>query len=91
MNPTATELQGVRCYPDISEVPGPVDAALVVVPAGAVLEVVRSCGQAGVRGLIVMSGGFAESGGEGLESQREIVRAARAQGIVEYPLNKIVL
>jgi acyl-CoA synthetase (NDP forming)/RimJ/RimL family protein N-acetyltransferase len=81
VNPTATELAGVRCYPDISEVPGPVDAALVVVPAGAVLEVVRSCGQAGVRGLIVMSGGFAESGGEGLESQREIVRAARAQGM----------
>ena len=81
VNPAVTELQGVRCYPDISEVPGPVDAALVVVPAGAVLEVVRSCGQAGVRGLIVMSGGFAEMGGEGLDSQRELVRAARAQGM----------
>src|ERR1035437_7441992 len=81
VNPEVTELQGVRCYPDISEVPGPVDAALVVVPAGAVLEVVRSCGQAGVRGLIVMSGGVAEMGGEGLDSQRELVRAARAQGM----------
>src|ERR1039458_7967146 len=74
VNPAVTELQGVRCYPDIREVPGPVDAALVVVPAGAVLEVVRSCGQAGVRGLIVMSGGFAEMGGEGLEIGRAACR-----------------
>jgi acyl-CoA synthetase (NDP forming)/RimJ/RimL family protein N-acetyltransferase len=81
VNPAVTELQGVRCYADISEVPAPVDAALVVVPAGAVLEVVRNCGQAGVRGLIVMSGGFAEMGGEGLDSQRELVRVARAHGM----------
>jgi acyl-CoA synthetase (NDP forming)/RimJ/RimL family protein N-acetyltransferase len=81
VNPMATELAGVRCYAHISEVPGPVDTALVVVPAGAVLDVVRSCGQAGVRGLIVMSGGFAEMGGEGLNSQRELVRAARAHGM----------
>jgi acyl-CoA synthetase (NDP forming)/RimJ/RimL family protein N-acetyltransferase len=81
VNPGVSELQGVRCYADVSEVPGPVDAALIVVPAGAVLEVVRSCGRAGVRGLIVMSGGFAEMGGEGLDSQRELVRVARAQGM----------
>jgi acyl-CoA synthetase (NDP forming)/RimJ/RimL family protein N-acetyltransferase len=81
VNPRVTELQGVRCYADVGEVPGPVDAALVVVPAGAVLEVVRSCGQAGVRGLIVMSGGFAEMGGEELDSQRELVRVARAHGM----------
>ena len=81
VNPMVTELQGVPCYADISEVPGPVDAALVVVPAGAVLEVVRSCGHAGVRGLTVMSGGFAEMGGDGLDSQRELVRVARSHGM----------
>lgn len=81
VNPMVSELQGVPCYADVSQVPGPVDAALVVVPAGQVLEVVRSCGQAGVRGLIVMSGGFAEMGGEGLDSQRELVRVARSHGM----------
>jgi acyl-CoA synthetase (NDP forming)/RimJ/RimL family protein N-acetyltransferase len=81
VNPGVNELQGVRCYADVSEVPPPVDAALIVVPAGAVLEVVRSCRHAGVRGLIVMSGGFAEMGGEGLDSQRELVRVARGQGM----------
>jgi len=81
VNPAASELQGVRCYADVSEVPGPVDAALVVVPAGAVLDVVHNCRHAGVRGLIVMSGGFAEMGAEGLDRQRELVRVARAHGM----------
>jgi len=81
VNPAASELQGVRCYADIREVPGPVDVALVVVPAGAVLEVVDNCRHAGVRGLIVMSGGFAEMDAEGLDRQRELVRVARANGM----------
>jgi acyl-CoA synthetase (NDP forming)/RimJ/RimL family protein N-acetyltransferase len=81
VNPAVTELRGVRCYPDVSEVPAPVDAALVVVPAGAVLDVVRSCRHAGVRAVIVISAGFAEMGAEGLDRQRELVRVARAQGM----------
>ncbi|MEP7193894.1 MAG: GNAT family N-acetyltransferase [Actinomycetota bacterium] len=81
VNPTASELQGVRCYADVSDVPGPVDVALVVVPAEAVPRVVDDCRHAGVRGLIVMSGGFAEMGAEGLDRQRELVRVARANGM----------
>jgi len=81
VNPAASEVQGMRCYRDVSEVPGPVDVALVVVPGGAVLDVVNNCRQAGVRGLIVMSGGFAEMGAEGLDRQRELVRIARANGM----------
>jgi acyl-CoA synthetase (NDP forming)/RimJ/RimL family protein N-acetyltransferase len=81
VNPAASELQGVRCYSDVSEVPGPVDVALVVVPAGAVLDAVNNCRQADVRGLIVMSGGFAEMGADGLDRQRELVRIARANGM----------
>jgi acyl-CoA synthetase (NDP forming)/RimJ/RimL family protein N-acetyltransferase len=84
VNPAAVlagELQGVRCYADISQVPGPVDVALVVVPSGAVLDVVQHCRQAGVRGLIVMSEGFAEVGAQGLARQRELVRVARADGM----------
>src|SRR5450631_97738 len=81
VNPAASELQGVRCYSDVSQVPGPVDVALVVVPAGAVLDVVDNCREADVRGLIVMSGGFAEMGPQGLDRQRELVRIARANGM----------
>jgi len=81
VNPAASELQSVPCHADVRQVPGPVDVAVVVVPAGAVLDAVQSCGQAGVRGLIVMSEGFAEMGEEGLSPQRELVRVARANGM----------
>src|SRR5450631_267200 len=81
VNPAVAELQGVRCYADVSEVPGPVDVALVVVPAGAVLDVVDNCRHAGVRGLIVMSEGFADAGVEGLVRQRQLVRVARTHGM----------
>jgi acyl-CoA synthetase (NDP forming)/RimJ/RimL family protein N-acetyltransferase len=81
VNPAASQVGGVRCYADISQVPGPVDVALVVVPAAAVLDAVQHCRQAGVRGLIVLSEGFAELDAEGVERQRELVRVARANGM----------
>lgn len=82
VNPKVDKLQGVRSYARVGEVPGLVDLALIAVPAAAVLEVVRECGLAGVRGLIVMSGGFAETGeDDGLDRQRELVRVARLHGM----------
>ncbi len=82
VNPKVDKLQGVRSYARVGEVPGLVDLALIAVPAGAVLEVVRECGLAGVRGLIVMSGGFAETGeDDGLDRQRELVRVAHLHGM----------
>jgi acyl-CoA synthetase (NDP forming)/RimJ/RimL family protein N-acetyltransferase len=81
VNPAASQVRGVHCYADVSQVPAPVDVALVVVPAGAVLDAVQHCRQAGVRGLIVMSEGFAELDDEGVDRQRELVRVARANGM----------
>ncbi|HEX5534340.1 MAG TPA: GNAT family N-acetyltransferase [Actinomycetales bacterium] len=81
VNPEAFELQGVQVHARVSDVPGPVDLAVVAVPAAAALDVVRDCGRIGVRGLVVVSSGFAERGPEGLERQRELVRVARAHGM----------
>ena len=58
-----------------------IDLAVVAVPAEAVLDVVADCARAGVRGLVVLSRGFAETGGEGLDRQRRLVRLARANGM----------
>lgn len=58
-----------------------VDLALVMVPAGAVLETIRACGAAGVPVAIVMSSGFAETGVDGAALQRELVETARASGV----------
>ena len=66
--------------------PGQVDLAVLAVPAGDVPELVRQCGQLGVHGLVVTSGGFGESGDEqarvrGRQAQRELVAVARANGM----------
>ncbi|UUU25409.1 bifunctional acetate--CoA ligase family protein/GNAT family N-acetyltransferase [Streptomyces sp. DSM 40750] len=75
------ELDGVAAYRSIREIEGPVDLAVVAVPAAHVPEVVAECGEHGVQGLVVVSAGYAESGAEGRERQRELVRQARTYGM----------
>ncbi len=81
INPRAAEVEGVRCFPRVSDVPGPVDLAVIVVPAAAVLAVVDDCVAKGVGALIVISAGFGESGPEGRERERLLVEKIRAAGI----------
>ncbi len=82
VNPAAPAIAGVPAYPKISDIPGEVDLALVAVPAPAVMEVVAECAAKGVKGLIVLSAGFAETGEEeGRARQAELVRLARANGM----------
>ncbi|MFG3199681.1 GNAT family N-acetyltransferase [Streptomyces sp. NPDC048208] len=75
------EVDGVPAYRSIREIEGPVDVAVVAVPADAVPAVVTECGEHGVQGLVVLSAGYAESGPEGRERQRALVRQARAYGM----------
>ena len=81
VNPKADVVHGVPAYPAIEKVPGPVDVAFIVVPAAFVLQVARECGEKGVRGLVVISSGFAEVGGDGPARQRELVEVCRAYGM----------
>ncbi|MBB5597317.1 acyl-CoA synthetase (NDP forming) [Neomicrococcus lactis] len=80
VNPEALELAGTFSYSKLSEVPGPVDLAVVSVPRDQILGVAADCAAAGVRGLLVATAGF-DDGGSGLEVQRELVRVARANGM----------
>lgn len=81
VNPAATTVSGVRSYPDLASVPEAVDLAVVAVPAAEVADVVRACAAKGVRGLVVVSGGFADAGPEGRARLDEVVRLARAGGM----------
>jgi acetate---CoA ligase (ADP-forming) len=81
VNPKAEVVHGVPAYPSIEKVPGPVDVAFIVVPAALVLQVARECGEKGVRGLVAISSGFAEVGGEGPARQRELLEICRAYGM----------
>jgi acyl-CoA synthetase (NDP forming)/RimJ/RimL family protein N-acetyltransferase len=81
VNPGATAIAGVPAYPNVRDIPGPIDLAVVAVPAGAVADVVLDCATAGVKGLVVVSSGFAEAGPEGRKRQQELVRLARSRGM----------
>ncbi|MGW2571997.1 bifunctional acetate--CoA ligase family protein/GNAT family N-acetyltransferase [Streptomyces sp. NPDC001537] len=75
------ELAGVPAHRSVRDIDGPVDVAVVAVPAEHVPETVTECGEHGVQGLVVVSAGYAESGPEGRERQRELVRHARTYGM----------
>ncbi|WP_214412498.1 bifunctional acetate--CoA ligase family protein/GNAT family N-acetyltransferase [Sphaerisporangium fuscum] len=72
---------GVRAYKSVSAIDEDVDLAVVAVPADAVLDVVEECAEKGVKGLVVVSSGFGETGPEGRARQDELVRIARAYGL----------
>ncbi|MEV5107070.1 GNAT family N-acetyltransferase [Streptomyces massasporeus] len=75
------QLDGVPAHRSVRDIDGPVDLAVVAVPAEHVTEVVTECGEHGVQGLVVVSAGYAESGPEGRERQRALVRHARTYGM----------
>ncbi len=81
VNVNATVVQSVLAYPTIEAVPGPVDLAVIAVPAERVVEVAEQCGRRGVRALVVISAGFAEVGEEGRARQAELLRICRAYGM----------
>ena len=81
VNPNADFVGSRRASPTIKDTPGPVDLAIVAVPAASVPEVARECAEAGVAGLVVITAGFAEAGGEGAARLAELLDACRAGGI----------
>jgi acetyl coenzyme A synthetase (ADP forming)-like protein len=81
VNPTAPAVQGVRAYASIEDVPEAVDLAIVAVPAAQVVPAARACVARGVRALVVISAGFAETGPAGAARQAELVELVRAHGV----------
>ncbi len=81
VNPSADVVQSVRAYPGIEEVPGPLDLAVVAVPAEQVAEVARGCAAKGVPALVVVSAGFGETGAAGADRQQELVAICRESGM----------
>ena len=81
VNPKYDEILGLRCYPSVSGIDGPLDLALIFVPAQAVPQVLEECVKKGVRGAIIESSGFAEVGPEGKALQDQCVAIARKVGM----------
>ncbi|HVC85034.1 MAG TPA: GNAT family N-acetyltransferase [Solirubrobacteraceae bacterium] len=81
VNLRAQTVEGRRAHASIADVPGPVELAVVAVPAADVAAVARECGVAGVRALVVLSSGFADAGAAGARRQRDLLAICREAGM----------
>lgn len=72
VNPRLRVLHSLKVYPTVDAIPDPIDLAVVVVPKEQVIPVVEACGRKGVRGLVVITAGFKEVGGTGIERERRL-------------------
>ena len=81
VNPGAESIHSIRAFHAVGDVPDPVDLAVIVVRKQAVLGVAEQCGKKGVKGLVVITAGFAEIGGEGLERERQLLQVVRRYGM----------
>ena len=79
VNPSADEILGLKTYKSVLDIPDPVDAAVITIPAKFVLDVVPECGEKGIKGLIVITSGFSEVGETELE--KKIVDKAKEYGM----------
>ena len=81
VNPRRDRVQGIEARPDITEVPGVIDTAIVAVPAARALETIEACAERGVRAAVVFTSGFAETDADGATRQRRMGEIARASGM----------
>ena len=81
VNPKRDSVLGIEAYDSVSDIEADVDLAVIATPAPTVPGIVEACGEAGIRGLIIVSAGFREVGEEGAELERDIRRIARDYNI----------
>ena len=82
VNPKHQEVLGLKCYPSLLDIPGPVDHVIFSIPVQAVLDVVEDCIAKGVKTMHFFTAGFSETGEEeGAEVERQVVQRARQAGI----------
>ena len=78
VNPKYAKVQGLEAFADITKVPGPIDCAVVAVPAAGLVETIRACADSGVRSAVVFTSGLAEIGAQGAAIQQELTGIAKS-------------
>src|SRR3984893_8777458 len=81
VNPNYDDIDGLKCYKSIADIGQPIDLAVVIIPARAVLGALEECAEAGVKNAIIISSGFAEEGGDSVAMQAAIARLAKQTGM----------
>src|ERR1700710_1217596 len=81
INPNYGDIDGLKCFASIADVRQPIDLAIVIIPARAVLGALEQCAAAGVKNAVIISSGFAEEGGDSAAMQDAIVALAAKTGM----------
>ena len=81
VNNKRSEIQGVKCYPSVGDIPGPVDMVVITVPAQLVPGIMDECGKKGVKMAVVITAGFKEMNEEGKALEERMVAIARSYGV----------
>ncbi len=77
VNPKAEEIEGLKCYPSVSDIPGEVEQAVMCIPAPFVPAAMEECGEAGVGSVVVITAGFKEASEEGAALENQLVEICR--------------
>ena len=81
VNPKYEVFEGLQCFPSVVVVPNKIDLVVIGVPAKGVLPILEECVTKGVPFVLILSGGFRETGDDGIELERKILRTAKAGGV----------
>jgi acetate---CoA ligase (ADP-forming) len=81
INPNYGDIDGLKCFSSIADVGQPIDLAIVIIPAKAVLGALEQCAAAGVKNAVIISSGFAEEGGDSAAMQDAIAELAKKTGL----------
>ncbi len=81
VNPKAKSVLSVKCYTSIAAIPDPIDLGMIILPPKAALQSVKDCIEMGVKGIVIVSAGFKEVGGEGAQIEKEIKRLCSDAGV----------
>jgi acetyltransferase len=81
VNPNARSVHGIRAYATVRDIPDPIDLAVITVPSDLALVAAEECGRKGVQGLVVITAGFREVGGAGIEREERLLAICREYGM----------
>jgi acetyl coenzyme A synthetase (ADP forming)-like protein len=81
VNPRYEYIHSTKAYPTVLSIPDPVDLAVIIVPKEHVLMAAEDCGRKGVKGMVIITAGFKEVGGEGIEREKQLTEIAEKYGM----------
>jgi len=81
VNPKDEVVSSIKAYPSVLDIPGQVDMAIIAVAAERIQPLIEECGRKGVKSLVIITAGFSEMGGEGIEREKKLLKPAGAYGL----------